>query len=78
MKIRIHLAGPLRLPPEGRELEWEGRKGTTVGTILSRALGYSRKELGFVQVFSGGKSLRLDDRLEEDGELLVMLRLGGG
>lgn len=78
MKVRIRLAGPLRLPPEGRELEWEGRRGTTVETILKRALGYTREEIGFIQVFSGGKTLRLDDRPEEDRELLVMLRLGGG
>jgi len=78
MKVSIRLAGPLRLPPEGRELDWEGNKGTKVGTVLSRALGYSRKELDFVQVHSGGRTLRLDDALEDDGELLVMLRLGGG
>lgn len=78
MKVHIRLAGPLRLPPAGRELEWEGRKGTRVGTILARALGYSREELGFVQVLSGGRPLRLDEPLEEDRELLVMLRLGGG
>jgi hypothetical protein len=76
--MHLRLAGPLRLPPEGRELIWEGRKGTTVGTVLARALVYSREELGYIQVFSGGKTLRLDDRLEEDGDLLVMLRLGGG
>lgn len=76
--MHLQLAGPLRLPPEGRELDWEGRKGTEVGTILSRALGYSRKELGFVQVLSGGRTLRLDEPLDSDGELLVMLRLGGG
>jgi hypothetical protein len=78
MKVHLRLAGPLRLPPEGREVDWEGRKGTAVGTILARALGYSRAERGYLQVFSGGKTLRLDDRLEEDGDLLVMLRLGGG
>lgn len=78
MKVHLRLAGPLRLPPSGREVDWEGRKGTTVGAVLARVLGYSREELGYVQVFSGGKTLRLDDRLEEDGDLLVMLRLGGG
>ncbi len=78
MKIRLKLAGPLRVPPEGRDVEWEGRKGTTVGTVLKRALGYSREEIGFIQVFSDGKVLRLDDRLDQDRELLVMLRLGGG
>jgi len=78
MKVSIRLAGPLRLPPEGRELDWEGRKGTRVGTILARALGYSRKELGFVQVLSGGRVLRLDEPLDSDVVLLVMLRLGGG
>ncbi len=78
MKVRIRLAGPLRLPPEGREVDWEGKKGITAGTVLTRALGYSPRELGFVQIFSGGKSLRPDDRLEGDCELLVMLRLGGG
>jgi hypothetical protein len=78
MKIHIRLAGSLRLPPEGREVDWEGRKGTMVGTILARALGYSRAELVYLQVFNCGKTLRLDDRLEEDGDLLVMLRLGGG
>jgi hypothetical protein len=78
MKVHLRLAGPLRLPPEGRELDWEGRKGTRVGTILARALGYSRKEMGFIQVLSGGKTMRLEEPLREDGELLVMLRLGGG
>ncbi len=78
MKIRLKLVGPLRLPPEGRELDWEGRKGTTVGTALARALGYTREELGFVQVFSGGRIIRLEEPLNEDGELLVMFRLGGG
>lgn len=76
--MHLRLAGPLRLPPQGREVDWEGRKGTTAGTVLSQVLGYSREELGYIQVFRGGKTLRLDDRLEEDGDLLVMLRLGGG
>lgn len=78
MKINLRLSGPLRLPPEGREVDWEGEKGATVGAVLSRALGYSREELGFIQVFSDGRTLRLGDRLEEDRELLIMLRLGGG
>jgi len=78
MKVHIRLAGPLRLPPEGREVDWEGREGTRVGTILARKLGYSRKELGFIQVLSGGRTLRFEEPLREDGELLVMLRLGGG
>ncbi len=78
MKVNIHLAGPLRLPPAGREVIWEGNPGTAVENILREALGYSREELSFVQVISDGRTQRLAEPLWEDGKLLVMLRLGGG
>ena len=78
MKVKIRLAGPLRLPPTGREILWEGRPGVATGRILREALGYSRRELAFIQVISGGRTRRLEEPIQADEELLVMLRLGGG
>lgn len=78
MQVRLILVGPLKLPPEGRDLKFHCRKGTGVRTILRRALGYSDQEIGFLQIIRDGNSLSLNDKITEDTELYVILRLGGG
>ena len=78
MKICLKLLGPLRPPPAGRPPGGEYRAGTSVRAILRRELGYSEKELGFLQVISAGKLLALDEKIASDAEITVSLRLGGG
>lgn len=78
MKIRLKLIGPLRLPPQGHAAEFECRKGTRVRTLLTRALSYSAKELRFIQIIRDGRTVNLDEKLTEDSELQIIMRLGGG
>lgn len=78
MKVRLILIGPLKLPPQGRTIEYQCRKGTSVKTIIRRTLGYSEKEMGFVQIIRDGRSVHLDDKLTGDTDLYITLRLGGG
>ncbi|MFH1037726.1 MAG: hypothetical protein V1789_03540 [PVC group bacterium] len=78
MIIRLRLIGPLRLPPAGRLVEWKCRKGIRVRTVLGKALGYTSKELGFIQIIRAGRPMHLDDVITGDAELQVTMRLGGG
>lgn len=78
MKIRIELLGPLRLPPGGRVVEDSFRRGTSLQTILGRALGYTPEEMSSLAVVQEGRALHLDSRLTSDAALKVFLRMGGG
>jgi len=78
MKIRMKLLGPLRIPSAGRVLERDYRSGTPLRSILRQEMGYSEKEMGFIQVIRGGRILPLDEKLSADADLVVTLRLGGG
>jgi len=78
MKVRMELIGPLRIPPDGRIFEREYRPGVSVKTVLRKDLGYSEKEMGFIQVLRGGQTIPLDEKLISESDLTVSLRLGGG
>ncbi len=78
MKVRLILIGPLKLPPQGRIVESQMRKGTKLRTILNKMLNYTPKELGFIQIIHDGRAVHLDEVIAEDIELQVIMRLGGG
>jgi len=78
MKVRLELLGPLRIPPAGRVFERECRSGISVRSLLRKNLGYSKKEIGFIQVLRGGQAISLDEKLISESDLTVSLRLGGG
>jgi len=78
MKVRLILIGPLKLPPQGRIIESQIRKGTKLRTILRKMLNYTSKELGFIQINHEGRSVHLDELIDEDIELRIIMRLGGG
>ena len=78
MKVCLILIGPLKLPPQGRVIESQTRKGTKIRTILRKMLNYTPKELGFIQIIHDGRPVHLDEVITEDIELQITMRLGGG
>jgi len=78
MKVRLILIGPLKIPLQGRIIESQIRKGTKLRTILRKMLNYTPKELGFIQIIHEGRSVHLDELIDEDIELRIIMRLGGG
>jgi len=78
MKVRLILIGPLKIPAQGRIIESQMRKGTKLRTILRKMLNYTPKELGFIQIIHEGRSVHLDELIDEDIELRIIMRLGGG
>ena len=78
MKVRLILIGPLKLPPQGRIVESQIRKGTKLRTVLGRMLNYTPEELGFIQIIHDGRAVHLDAVITEDIELRITMRLGGG
>ena len=78
MKVRLILIGPLKLPPQGRIVESQMRKGTKLRTILRKMLNYTPKELGFIQIIHDGRAVHLDEVIAEEVELQITMRLGGG
>lgn len=78
MKIRLEMLGPLRLPPGGRLIEGRFRRGTSLGTILKKTLGYTQEELRTLAVIRDGRALHPDSKLASDATLTVFLRMGGG
>lgn len=78
MKVRLILIGPLKVPPQGRIVESQMRKGTKLRTILRKMLNYTPKELGFIQIIHDGRAVHLDEVIAEEVELQITMRLGGG
>ena len=78
VKVRLILIGPLKLPSQGRIIEFQTRKGTKLRTILRKMLNYTPKELGFIQIIHDGRTVHLDEVITEDIELRITMRLGGG
>jgi len=78
MNVRLTLIGPLKLPPAGRIVETQARKGTRLRTFLCRTLGYTKRELGYLQIVNAGYPVHLDELITEDMDLQITLRLGGG
>jgi len=78
MNVCLTLIGPLKLPPAGRIIETRVRKGTRLRTVLRRTLGYTERELEYLQIISMGHPVHLDELITEDMDLQITLRLGGG
>jgi len=78
MKVRLRLIGPLKLPPQGRIVESQVKKGTKLRIILGRMLKYTPEELEYIQIIRDGRAVHLDEVITEDIELQITMRLGGG